>query len=241
MLPAPSLFGLDDRKLAGARALIEQTLMRSCRRCSNPLLFENSDEMFDIMNLLEDRLRHNNSAVVLGAVRLFLLITLPHADVHQQARAERLPTGSLSHPHVPALTSDLASVSHPMWLQVYERIKTPLLTLAASCAATPEVSYAVWGHLHLLVLRAPVLFSNDYKQFFCRASDSFAVKALKLEMLTVVADNNNTCGSVCSLNGYRQCACTGILPSRACVREFRVDPQRVFAEREGECRCCCCS
>lgn len=83
--------------------------------------------------------------------------------------------------------------------QVYERIKTPLLTLAASCAATPEVSYAVWGHLHLLVLRAPVLFSNEYKQFFCRASDSFAVKALKLEMLTVVADNNNTCAGISRL------------------------------------------
>ena len=41
--------------------------------------------MFDIMNLLEDRLRHNNSAVVLAATRLFLNITLTHADVHQQA------------------------------------------------------------------------------------------------------------------------------------------------------------
>lgn len=125
--------------------------------------------MFDVMNLLEDRLRHANSAVVLAAVRLFLLITLPHADVHQQ---------------------------------VYERIKTPLLTLAASCAATPEVSYVVWGHLHHLVLRAPVLFANEFKQFFCRANDSFSVKAFKLEMLTVVADNSNTYDIVTELSEY---------------------------------------
>lgn len=155
--------------------------------------------MFDIMNLLEDRLRHNSSAVVLATVRLFLLITLPHADVHQQAPERRHPppgAAGAKPPPIRSLTSPPApspSLLPCKSKQVYERIKTPLLTLAASCAATPEVSYAVWGHLHLLVLRAPILFSGDYKQFFCRASDSFAVKALKLEMLTVVADNNNTC------------------------------------------------
>ena len=41
--------------------------------------------MFDILNLLEDRLRHANSAVVLAATRVFLLATLDNAGVHQQA------------------------------------------------------------------------------------------------------------------------------------------------------------
>lgn len=32
-------------------------------------------EMFDIMNLLEDRFKHASSSVVLGAVKVFLLMT----------------------------------------------------------------------------------------------------------------------------------------------------------------------
>jgi len=126
-----------------------------------------ADEMFDIMNLLEDRLRHNNSAVVLATTRVFLTLTLEHEDVHQA---------------------------------VYERIKAPLFTLAA--AGSGEVAYAVWAHLHLLVLRAPVLFAGDYKQFYCRASDGAAVKRLKLEMLTAVADASNTYDIVTEVSEY---------------------------------------
>lgn len=74
--------------------------------------------------------------------------------------------------------------------QVYERIKAPLLTLVNSGSA--EQTYAVLSHLHLLVLRAPVLFSNDYKHFYCRYSDPTYVKKLKLEMLTAVANETNT-------------------------------------------------
>lgn len=74
--------------------------------------------------------------------------------------------------------------------QVYERIKAPLLTLVNSGSA--EQTYAVLSHLHLLVLRAPALFSNDYKHFYCRYSDPSYVKKLKLEMLTAVANETNT-------------------------------------------------
>lgn len=77
-----------------------------------------------------------------------------------------------------------------LFLQVYERIKAPLLTLVNSGSA--EQTYAVLSHLHLLVLRAPVLFSSDYKHFYCRYSDPSYVKKLKLEMLTAVANETNT-------------------------------------------------
>jgi vesicle coat complex subunit len=126
-----------------------------------------ADEMFDVMNLLEDRLRHANAAVVLAAVRVFLHVTLSHADVHQA---------------------------------VYERIKAPLLTLAAG--GSGEVAYVVWAHLHLLVTRAPVLFAVDYRAFYCRASDTPAVKKLKLEMLTAVADESSTYDIVTELSEY---------------------------------------
>jgi AP-4 complex subunit beta-1 len=36
---------------------------------------ENEEEMFDIMNLLEDRFKHASSSVVLGAVKVFLYLT----------------------------------------------------------------------------------------------------------------------------------------------------------------------
>ena len=37
-----------------------------------------------------------------------------------------------------------------------------------------------------------MLFSSDYKHFYCRYSDPSYVKKLKLEMLTAVANETNT-------------------------------------------------
>lgn len=41
-------------------------------------------------------------------------------------------------------------------------------------------------------MRAPMLFSSDYKHFYCQYNESFYVKKLKLEMLTAVANESNT-------------------------------------------------
>lgn len=124
-------------------------------------------EIFDIMNLLEDRLQHANGAVVLATIKVFLHLTLSMTDVHQQ---------------------------------VYERIKAPLLTLVSS--GSPEQSFAVLSHLHLLVMRAPYLFSSDYKYFYCQYNEPFYVKKLKLEMLTAVANESNTYEIVTELCEY---------------------------------------
>lgn len=126
-----------------------------------------NNEIFDIMNLLEDRLQHANGAVVLATIKLFLQLTLSMADVHQQ---------------------------------VYERIKAPLLTLVSS--GSPEQSYAVLSHLHLLVMRAPYIFSSDYKHFYCQYNEPSYVKKLKLEMLTAVANESNTYEIVTELCEY---------------------------------------
>lgn len=45
-----------------------------------------SDESFDMMNILEDRLQHTNSAVVLATIKVFLHLTISMADIHQQVR-----------------------------------------------------------------------------------------------------------------------------------------------------------
>ncbi|KAI4316157.1 hypothetical protein L6164_024163 [Bauhinia variegata] len=126
-----------------------------------------SNEIFDIMNVLEDRLQHANGAVVLATIKVFLQLTLSMTDVHQQ---------------------------------VYERIKAPLLTLVSS--GSPEQSYAVLSHLHLLVMRAPYIFSSDYKHFYCQYNEPSYVKKLKLEMLTAVANESNTYEIVTELCEY---------------------------------------
>ena len=133
---------------------------------------ESPDEMYDIMNLLEDRLRHNNSAVVLATVRVFLHLTLSHEDVHQ-AVYERIKA--------PLFT---------------------LAAATSGSGGGNEAAFAVWAHLHLLVTRAPSLFAKDYRQFFCRANDSAPVKRLKLEMLTAVADEETTYDIVSELSEY---------------------------------------
>ncbi|ONK67159.1 uncharacterized protein A4U43_C06F16630 [Asparagus officinalis] len=126
-----------------------------------------NNEIFDIMNLLEDRLQHANGAVVLATIKVFLHLTMSMTDVHQQ---------------------------------VYERIKAPLLTLVST--GSPEQSYAVLSHLHLLVMRAPMLFSSDYKHFYCQYSQPSYVKKLKLEMLTAIANESNTYDIVTELCEY---------------------------------------
>lgn len=74
-------------------------------------------------------------------------------------------------------------------MQVYDRVKTPLLTLMGTCP--PEESYAVVSHLCLLVARSPQLFAGEYKHFYCRYSDPPQVKRMKLEMLTAIANDSN--------------------------------------------------
>lgn len=51
-----------------------------------------SNEIFDIMNLLEDRLQHANGAVVLATIKVFLHLTLSMTDVHQQVLVYSFPS-----------------------------------------------------------------------------------------------------------------------------------------------------
>jgi vesicle coat complex subunit len=51
-------------------------------------------------------------------------------------------------------------------------------------------------------MRAPMLFSSDYKSFYCQFSDPSYVKKLKLEMLTAIANESNTYEIVTELCEY---------------------------------------
>jgi AP-4 complex subunit beta-1 len=113
------------------------------------------DEMFDIMNLLEDRLKHANVGVVLGTTKIFLNFT-----VHNE----------------------------PLHVEVYRRLKAPMLTLMG--ASNPEISYSILAHIQQLVIRQPHVFSDSYKEFFCRFNDPSSVKKLKLSIITNLCSAN---------------------------------------------------
>lgn len=42
--------------------------------------------------------------------------------------------------------------------------------------------YTVVAHMHILVTRAPMLFAEDHKHFYCRFNDPTYIKVLKLEV-----------------------------------------------------------
>ena len=104
------------------------------------------------MNVLEERLKHSNSAVVLGATKVFLNLTMD----------------------MPAVQS-----------QVYQRLKAPMLTLMTG--GIFEQGYSCLKHIAMLTTRAPAVFSNEFKHFYCRYNDPPCVKILKLEILTTIA------------------------------------------------------
>jgi len=51
---------------------------------------ESQQLMFDIMNLLNDRLKHNNAGVVLATAKLFLNYTKDIPQVHEEVKAAKL-------------------------------------------------------------------------------------------------------------------------------------------------------
>ena len=47
-----------------------------------------NNEIFDVINLLEDRLQHVNSVVILATINVFLHLTISMTDVHQHVSFE---------------------------------------------------------------------------------------------------------------------------------------------------------
>ena len=84
--------------------------------------------------------------------------------------------------------------------QVYLRLKTPILTLMAS--ASSEISYAVLAHVAIVVDRAPGVFDDEFKQFFCKFQEPTCVKSLKMGVLPKVANAMNAREIVAELVEY---------------------------------------
>jgi non-SMC mitotic condensation complex subunit 1 len=118
------------------------------------------EEVYDIMNALDDRLSTPNSAVVLATVKVFLNLTLAMPYDHQQVTA-----AATVHHHLglhspltdePGHTS--ASTDSFVVVQVLERIKDPLVTLISRDQY--ETAYAVLAHFLVIAQRAPIIFAS---------------------------------------------------------------------------------
>eukprot|EP01147_Barroeca_monosierra_P004316 gene4316-6624_t len=127
---------------------------------------QDEEEIFDILNILDDRLKHTNTGVVLVSIACNCMFK-SLGDLHDD---------------------------------IYERLKTPLITLMAASGA--EVSHTVLHHIHLLVKRRPHIFAGDFKALFARFTDPAYVKAKKLMILTDISDENNSEKIIEELTAY---------------------------------------
>lgn len=122
---------------------------------------ETKDEMYDIMNLLEDRFKHASSSVVLGATKVFLHLSDGDPDlvklVYQRMQA----------PLITLMTSSETTESYEVSFNVLSHI-----------------------HL-LVLRGANFVFETEYKQFFIKYDEPSYIKNLKLEILAQVASEGN--------------------------------------------------
>ena len=153
-------------------------------------------ETFDIMNVLEERLKHSNSAVVLGATKVFLQLTQEMPTIRTQARR-------INNPFFPYVATPFLPYVKQIMLffaQVFSRLKAPMLTLMTS--GQFEQSYVCLKHIALLVSRSPAVFADEFKQFYCRYNDPACVKLLKLEILTQLGTSANMAEAVEEISEY---------------------------------------
>ncbi|KAL8433141.1 hypothetical protein ACSSS7_004118 [Eimeria intestinalis] len=118
-------------------------------------------EVFDILNILDDRLKSSSAAVVLGCARCFLSLAKDRKNLYEQALARLAP---------PLLT--LVATSCP------ELAYTVLQHILLILETPGNEAFA----------RA---LENEYQQFFCRYSDPSYIKSVKLEILTAITTEAN--------------------------------------------------
>eukprot|EP00918_Siedleckia_nematoides_P102648 GHVU01224164.1.p1 GENE.GHVU01224164.1~~GHVU01224164.1.p1 ORF type:complete len:530 (-),score=133.52 GHVU01224164.1:365-1867(-) len=124
----------------------------------------NESELFDMLNLLDGRLKHASAGVVLAAAKCFLDLTAPYPTLYSQA-LQRLRT--------PLLT--LISTSPP---EVAFVVLAHVKLLVTGTGGEGEEATALD-------------LENDYRDFFCRHSDPTYVKELKTDILTRIATESN--------------------------------------------------
>ncbi|XP_026193608.1 AP-4 complex subunit beta-1 [Cyclospora cayetanensis] len=122
---------------------------------------ESEEETYDILNILDDRLKSSSAAVVLGCTRGFLCLARGSVTLLRQALSRLAP------PLLTLVSTSCAELSYT----VLQHILLLLETLGEA------------GFTQVL--------EGEYQQFFHRYSDPSYVKSVKLEILTAITTESN--------------------------------------------------
>lgn len=133
---------------------------------------QDENELFDIMNIMEDRLKHSSSSVVLGCVKVFLNFTKGNDYLTRQVYAR------VQAPLITLFVGGEVAGAYELSYTVLSHI-----------------------HL-LVSRGAHEVFESDYKHFFCKFNEPLYIKSLKIDILTMVAGDSNLQEIVNELSEY---------------------------------------
>ena len=84
--------------------------------------------------------------------------------------------------------------------QVYTRMKAPLLTLMNG--GTPEIEYCILKHIEHMSIQCPGVYDDEYRQFYVRYNEPTYCKYVKIDILALVACEDNVMNILSELSEY---------------------------------------
>lgn len=130
------------------------------------------DEMLDILNILEERLKHSSSSVVLGCIKVFLNYTKDNQ----------------------LMTRQVYSRIHPPLITLFAGAEVTGSYELAYCVLAHI-------HL-IISKGAAGIFEHDFKSFFCRFDEPTYIKFMKIDILTLIVSENTVNDIVVELSAY---------------------------------------
>lgn len=130
------------------------------------------DEMLDILNILEEKLKHSSSSVVLGCIKVFLNYTRDNQLMIRQVFAR------IQAPLVTLFTG--AEVTG-----AYEQAYCILAHI----------------HL-IISKGAGGIFEGDFKSFFCKFDEPTYIKFMKIDILTMIVSDQTVEDAINELSAY---------------------------------------
>ena len=133
---------------------------------------DNEDLKYDIMNLLEDRLKHASSSVLLGAVKVFINLTKNDSALSKDVQ-ERLAS-----PLITIMASAGTTENYEICYNIISHIH------------------------FICFKGGSEFFQHDFKQFFLKYEEPSYIKFLKLDVLARIATEENVADIITELEEY---------------------------------------
>jgi AP-4 complex subunit beta-1 len=130
------------------------------------------DEMLDILNILEERLKHSSSSVVLGCIKVFLSYTKDNQLMTRQVYTR------IQSPLITLFTGAEVTGAYELAYCVLAHINLIISKGAGS------------------------VFENDFKSFFCKFDEPTYIKFMKISILTMISSENNVGDIINELSAY---------------------------------------